>query len=84
MFFNVTSRTVLITMSLVFLNSMNVYSQQNSQANKIGMTKEFTGWLYSYYDYDMDRLFTVIDEKNKKVDFYFNAGSCQSDGDPYS
>ncbi len=63
--------------------SISIFGQKVNKPNKIGLTKEFSGRVTSYYQYDGDRFFTIKDAAGYEIELYFNAGSCHGDGDPF-
>lgn len=77
------NKAFIILIMICFVATFS-FAQKPIAPTNIGISKEFVGWVTSNYMYDGDWFFTLKDAKNQKFKFYFNAGSCHTDGDPYS
>ena len=69
---------------MFFLSPIDIFGQKKSPTYSIGQIKEFTGKVIFCYQYDGDYYFSLEDSKNIETKFHFIAGSCHTEGDPYS
>ena len=75
---------ILLAFTFFILSANIVCAQKKGTKISIGKIKEFSGTVASYYMYDGDIFFTLKDKNNVETQFYFRAGSCHGDGDPYN
>jgi len=69
---------------IILMLHYTLKAQVNNEPKKIGLQKELTGTIESFYEYDGDRFITLKDNKIGLIDIYFWAGSCHGLGDPFA